>query len=106
MSLKKLTDMPLSINPSLPSLYTPEEEEQLRKLRKYVFEKYKTDDGYRCACCGKIFKRKIDMVMYVIEELDIDGVTVWQSSDGGIYELIPGSSPEKIAGSIAEYLGL
>ena len=41
---------------------------------------------------------------YVIEELDIDGITIWQSPDGDIFEVIPNTKPRKIANSIVDYL--
>lgn len=41
--------------------------------------------------------------MYVIENLDIDGVIIWQSTDGTIYET-QGNKRNKIYDSFAEYL--
>lgn len=42
--------------------------------------------------------------MYVIENLGIDGVIIWQDSKGKIYESIPNSSVRYIAESLSEYL--
>lgn len=42
--------------------------------------------------------------MYVVEQLHIDGVVIWQAQDGSVYQTIPGLSPIKIASSIVDYL--
>lgn len=42
--------------------------------------------------------------LYVIENLGIDGVIIWQDSEGKIYESIPNSSVRHIAESLSEYL--
>ncbi len=41
---------------------------------------------------------------YVIEETNIFGIVIWQSSDGIIYESAPNSTTKKIASSLAEYI--
>ena len=41
---------------------------------------------------------------YVIEQLNIDGMVIWQSSEGKIYQTIPNSEPVKIADSLSEYI--
>lgn len=43
---------------------------------------------------------------YVVEEAHIDGIMIWQSQTGEIYQSQPGMQPEKIADSLAEYLDL
>lgn len=43
---------------------------------------------------------------YVVEQLHIDGIVIWQSSSGKIYQTAPGSKPEKICSSLAEYIQL
>lgn len=43
---------------------------------------------------------------YVIEQLHIDGIVIWQSSTGEIYQTLPGAKPEKICDSLAEYIQL
>ncbi len=48
----------------------------------------------------------LGMRLYVIEEAHIDGIVVWQDADGAIYETSPNSNAEKIADSLAEYLGI
>lgn len=42
--------------------------------------------------------------MYVVEEANIYGIVIWQSSDGTVYEATPNSKPKKIAKSFAEYI--
>lgn len=42
--------------------------------------------------------------MYVIEDLGIDGVIIWQSTNGEIYQTAPNGNPQKIAKSLADYL--
>ena len=42
--------------------------------------------------------------MYVVEQLNIDGVVIWQTRDGSIYQTISGSTPIKIASCLIEYL--
>lgn len=42
--------------------------------------------------------------LYVIEDLGIDSLVIWQDSKGKIYQTVGGSKPEKIFDSILEYL--
>ena len=41
---------------------------------------------------------------YVIEQLNIDGIVVWQASSGEIYQTSPGGAPIKLCDSLAEYI--
>ncbi len=41
---------------------------------------------------------------YVVEQLHIDGIVVWQSADGAIYQTVPNAVPQRISGSLAEYI--
>lgn len=41
---------------------------------------------------------------YVVEEANIYGIVIWQSSDGTVYEAAPNSKAKKIADSLAEYI--
>lgn len=41
---------------------------------------------------------------YVIEEANIDGITVWQTHSGEIYAIYPNHMPSKIADSFREYI--
>lgn len=42
--------------------------------------------------------------MYVIENVGIDGIIIWQDQSGAIYETHPDAAAEKIADSMADYL--
>ena len=41
---------------------------------------------------------------YVIEQLNIDGILIWQDSKGSIYKTAPGCTSQKIASSLLEYI--
>lgn len=41
---------------------------------------------------------------YVIEETNIDGIVIWQSSSGAIYKTAPGIKTRKILDSLTEYI--
>lgn len=41
---------------------------------------------------------------YAVEDTSVDGIVIWQNTEGEIFETSPGSKPRKIAGSLAEYL--
>ena len=41
---------------------------------------------------------------YVIEQLNIDGIVIWQSSTGEIYQTAPNTKPKKIYDSLSEYI--
>ena len=43
---------------------------------------------------------------YVLEEANIDGIVIWQSSAGEVFQTQPGAEPVKLAASIREYLNL
>ena len=43
---------------------------------------------------------------YVLEEANIDGIVIWQSSAGEVFQTQPGAEPVKLAASICEYLNL
>lgn len=46
----------------------------------------------------------VPLEWYVVEEAHIDGIMIWQSQTGEIYQSQPGVTPEKIADSLADYL--
>ena len=56
-----------------------------------------------------VFEREINPDVpddwYVIEQLNIDGIVIWQSSTGEIYQTAPNCEPKKICDSLAEYIG-
>ena len=41
---------------------------------------------------------------YVLELLHIDDVSIWQSSSGEVYQIMPGARPVKICESFSEYV--
>lgn len=41
---------------------------------------------------------------YVLEQLHIDDVSIWQSSSGEVYQIMPGARPVKICESFSEYV--
>lgn len=41
---------------------------------------------------------------YVIEEVGIDGIVIWQNSDGTVYAATPNSRAKIIANSLFEYI--
>lgn len=43
---------------------------------------------------------------YVVEQANIDGIVIWQSSTGEIYQSQPGRGPVLLAGSLSEYIDL
>lgn len=43
---------------------------------------------------------------YVLEEANIDGIVVWQSGTGEVFQTQPDAEPVKLAASIREYLNL
>lgn len=42
--------------------------------------------------------------MYVIENTCVDGVIIWQDTEGIVYKTQPDTEPKKIADSMAEYI--
>lgn len=55
-----------------------------------------------------IYERKYtptaSMDWYVIEQADIDGIVVWQSSSGEVYQTLPNAEPIKLCNSLSEYI--
>ncbi|WP_202109134.1 SMI1/KNR4 family protein [Succinivibrio dextrinosolvens] len=47
---------------------------------------------------------KIPNTLYVIENPHIDGIIIWQDSNGAVYKSIPNTSPIKIYSSLDEYV--
>ena len=43
---------------------------------------------------------------YVLEEANIDGIVIWQSGAGEVFQTQPGAEPVKLAASIREYLNM
>lgn len=47
---------------------------------------------------------KIPHNLYVVENVGIDGIIVWQDETGKIYESSPNHEAKQITGSLAEYI--
>lgn len=47
---------------------------------------------------------KVPHKLYVVENSCIDGIIIWQDSNGHIYKTNPNSEPQQIADSLAEYI--
>lgn len=41
---------------------------------------------------------------YVLEQANIDGIVIWQASNGTVYQTVPNTKAKKLCGSIAEYI--
>ncbi|WP_339246350.1 SMI1/KNR4 family protein [Paenibacillus sp. FSL R10-2796] len=52
----------------------------------------------------KKLNTKIPHNLYVVENAEIDGIVIWQDSQGTIYKSIVNSEPVKIADSLTQYL--
>lgn len=46
----------------------------------------------------------IQHTMYVVENVGIDGIIIWQDASGSIYQSRPNHPADKIADSLADYL--
>ncbi len=47
---------------------------------------------------------KVPNTMYVIENTCVDGIMIWQDTEGVVYQTMPTSTPKKIASSLREYI--
>ena len=47
---------------------------------------------------------KIPHNMYVIEDTHVDGIVIWQDTNGNIYKSQPGTDLQIIADSLADYI--
>ena len=43
---------------------------------------------------------------YVIERTNIDGIVIWQSTKGAVYQTSPNTKSKKISNSLTEYINL
>ena len=50
------------------------------------------------------FLKGIPNNWYVIEQMHIDGIVVWQSEDGTIYRTVPNTEPVKLCDLFMEYI--
>lgn len=47
---------------------------------------------------------QVEHNLYVVENLGIDGIIIWQDESGRVYESTPNNKPKKIADSLADYI--
>lgn len=47
---------------------------------------------------------KVPSDWYVVEQLNIDGIVIWQDSKGNVYQTAPGCANQKIASSLYDYI--
>ena len=47
---------------------------------------------------------KIKHNLYVVENVGIDGIVIWQDGSGTVYESRPNHEPRKIANSLSDYI--
>lgn len=47
---------------------------------------------------------QVEHNMYVVENLAIDGIIIWQDETGNIYESMPNKVVKKVADSLADYV--
>ena len=47
---------------------------------------------------------KVPNSMYVVENTGVDGIIIWQDTNGMIYKTHPNTQPEQIAESLSDYL--
>ena len=52
----------------------------------------------------RILNPKVPNSMYVVESTCVDGIVIWQDSEGYIYKTQPNLEPKKIADSLVEYI--
>ena len=46
----------------------------------------------------------IPHTMYVVENTCVDGIIIWQDTNGSIYQSTPSTEPKQIATSLADYI--
>ena len=47
---------------------------------------------------------QVEHNMYVVENLAIDGIIIWQDETGNVYETSPNKKAKKVADSLADYI--
>ena len=52
----------------------------------------------------RVMNQKIPADWYVVEEAHIDGIVIWQSPSGEIYQTMADAQSRKICGSLLEYV--
>lgn len=61
-------------------------------------------DVVRMTAQERIRNPQVPPELYVLENVGIDGLIVWQDGSGKVYQSLPGVPPSLIARSILEYL--
>lgn len=57
-----------------------------------------------CTKKAKELNPNMDSKCYVLEDTGVDGIVIWQHVSGKVYATRPGAKPEKLAGSLCEYI--
>lgn len=63
-------------------------------------------DVVRMTCKEREISGFVPSDWYVVENLDIDGIVIWQNQIGEVFQTSPMRDSKKIANSIAEYVML
>jgi len=50
------------------------------------------------------FHTKIPLNFYVIEDVGVDGLVIWQDESGAIYQSIPNNEPMRLYDNLSDYL--
>jgi hypothetical protein len=51
-----------------------------------------------------MLNKQIPNNLYVVENIGIEGIIIWQDENGIIYQTTPNTQPKRIAQSLSEYL--
>ena len=51
-----------------------------------------------------VLNTNVPHTMYVVESAGVDGIIIWQDTNGVIYQTVPGGNPKKIAESLNDYI--
>lgn len=51
-----------------------------------------------------VLNTNVPHTMYVVESAGVDGIIIWQDTNGVIYQTVPGGNPKKIAESLNGYI--
>ena len=47
---------------------------------------------------------KVPHIMYVVEDTCVDGIVIWQDTNGMIYQTSPNSAPKQISSTLYDYI--
>lgn len=72
----------------------------------HEFTGFSTDKNLDVVMTTQNNRKKISVgkELYVIEEAHIDGIVIWQGSDGTVYQTMPNSKCTPIAKNLLEYI--